>query len=162
MTKEAVVMKRTNEGAFTLLELIIVIIIVGILSSLAIPKYFKMVENARVTEAIVNIRIIREAMERCLIMTGNVAKACRLDDNDDGPANLDIENPSYDPGAHFSYNVFGLGLDVYGITVFRNALDGGKVDLNTYLQLIRTSYNNYYYYGFGDYADYPFAGKINS
>ena len=40
-----------NKKGFTLLELIIVIIVIGILASIALPRYMRVTERARVTEA---------------------------------------------------------------------------------------------------------------
>lgn len=39
---------KRNEGGFSLIELVIVIVILGILAAVAIPKYEDMRENARV------------------------------------------------------------------------------------------------------------------
>lgn len=49
---------------FTLIELIIVCIILGILASIALPKYVKTVENSRVAEAKNMLGAIREAQLR--------------------------------------------------------------------------------------------------
>ena len=43
--------KMFNKKGFTLLELIIVIIVIGILASIAMPRYMRVAERARVTEA---------------------------------------------------------------------------------------------------------------
>ncbi len=49
---------------FTLLELIIVIIIIGILASLAIPQYIKLAEKSRSAEGVSLLNIYRSAQIR--------------------------------------------------------------------------------------------------
>lgn len=46
---------------FTLVELLVVIIIIGILASIAMPQYTKIVEKARATEAVMAFGYIRTA-----------------------------------------------------------------------------------------------------
>ncbi|MBM3285868.1 MAG: prepilin-type N-terminal cleavage/methylation domain-containing protein [Candidatus Eisenbacteria bacterium] len=43
--------RKKSEKGFTMIELMVVVVIVGILSSIAIPIYGKYVKNARITEA---------------------------------------------------------------------------------------------------------------
>jgi len=45
---------------FTLLELIIVVIIIGILASIGLPRYFDAIEKARKAEAVGTMTTIRE------------------------------------------------------------------------------------------------------
>ena len=53
-------MKRGHPG-FTLIELMVVVLIVGILARIAIPSYRQMVLKARAAEALSNIQAIRVA-----------------------------------------------------------------------------------------------------
>ena len=53
-------MKKKQKG-FTLIELVITVVIVGILSLVSVPIYQYYVERARLTEAISNLRAIADA-----------------------------------------------------------------------------------------------------
>jgi prepilin-type N-terminal cleavage/methylation domain-containing protein len=62
-------MKNMKKG-FTLIELLVVVLIIGILASIAIPQYFKVVEKARVAEAMSLIASVKSAEERYLARGG--------------------------------------------------------------------------------------------
>ncbi len=51
-----------GKRGFTLIELIIVIVIVGILAMVAIPKYFANIQKAKRAEAVSSMRSIREGL----------------------------------------------------------------------------------------------------
>ena len=50
-----------RRNAFTLLELLIVIIILGILATIALPRYLKSVEKSKDAEAYLHLGLIRTA-----------------------------------------------------------------------------------------------------
>ena len=51
---------------FTLMELLVVVIIIGILASIALPGYMNAIEKARATEAVVITKAIQDAVQRHL------------------------------------------------------------------------------------------------
>ncbi len=48
-----------RESGFTLTEILIAIVVLGVLAGLALPNYFRTVEQARSNEAVANLNIIR-------------------------------------------------------------------------------------------------------
>ncbi len=118
-------MKNTinNKSGFTLLEIIIVIIIVGVLASLALPKFFQTVEFSKSTEALATIGTLRQAMERCYLQNQpNTYVGCLI-------TNLDVANPSNNavppnPAALFNYTIPVVGLSNYTIIAARIAGPG--------------------------------------
>jgi len=123
--------KLTNTSGFTLLEIIIVIIIVGVLASLALPRFFATVEFSRSTEAFSSLTAIRGALERCYLQKSGTYSGC--DDFDD----LDIDDPALAPNSHFSYSIQSTSDTGYQIRATRNSTDGGTTD--SYIQVDQTS-----------------------
>ena len=120
-------LKRNNSG-FTLLEIIIVIIIVGVLASLALPKLFSTIEYSRSSEALSAITSIRSSMERCKLMNANNYANCTVFGTE-----LDMPDPGTNPGTHFTYVIYATDEDTYRITAGRNAVDGGSTADSIYI-----------------------------
>ena len=115
---------KQNKSGFTLLEIIIVIIIVGVLASLALPRFFATVEFSKSAEALNAMGVIRQSLERCFLVTPNTYVGCNLDTGL-GVNNLDIADPGLSPGTRFTYVVSVQGANGYVITATRNNTDGG-------------------------------------
>lgn len=79
-------MKKRNNKGFTLLELLVVVLIIGILSAIALPQYKLVVEKSRMTEAITILRAIANAQDRFFMVNGRYATSYEMD-------KLDIEIP---------------------------------------------------------------------
>jgi len=105
-----------KKKAFTLLEIIIVIIIVGVLASLALPRFFRMIESCRSVEAMAMLTQWHHSIERCFAQTLDYTLCTTFDD-------LDIEDPTTAPGSHFdSYGMWGNQAN-YFIQVGRNTVN---------------------------------------
>ncbi len=112
-------MRINKKSGFTLLEVIIVIIIVGVLASLALPRFFSTVEYSKATEAMQAVTTVRQSIERCYLMRSSYSGPCV------SFTNLDVEDPGQVPNAHFSYALTAPAATQYTITATRNTRNGG-------------------------------------
>ena len=95
---------RKNQG-FTLLEIIIVIIIIGVLASLALPRFFRTTENSRAMEALTHLSSIRQSMQRCFLPGNSYMPPAPMTPCNTFPA-LDVDDPgdlAIYPRTHFTY-----------------------------------------------------------
>ena len=92
-------MKRARAAGFTLMELLIVVIIVGILASVALPQFGRMTRRARVSEAQNMVAAILTA--EWLYYQENSAFTATL-------GNLMVDIPA-DGNTNWDYAVTGVG-----------------------------------------------------
>jgi len=112
--------RKRNSRGFTLLEIMIVIIIIAVLASLAMPKLFRVIEFSRSAEAVNTLSVIRKSIIRCFVFKKDV-RLCQSFNS------LDVSDPSstLDTTSHFDYSVRGLNMAEFRITATRNNLHAG-------------------------------------
>ena len=98
---------------FTLIELIVVIIIIGVLASFGLPQYIKVAEKARKAEGVSLLSVIRSSQLRYKVETGVYATVMTSLD-------LDYTTPKY-----FTVNApTGTAAQVGKVT--RNGVEGAQ------------------------------------
>lgn len=105
---------------FTLIELLVVVLIIGILSSVALPQYATAVEKARASEARIIMNTIIRNVETCVLETGitDDPTVCQNPDS----WNLDLSGGEWqeEKGVYVTkYFRYEVGGDVSGILAGR-------------------------------------------
>lgn len=91
------------KNGFTLIELLVVVLIIGILTAIAMPQYQKVVERARMAEAVSNVRALYQANQRYFLATGvNASKMSELDVHIQGSS----DSPDSVTTKNFYYSVY--------------------------------------------------------
>ena len=115
---------RRNKGGFTLLELLIVIVILGVLAGLALPVYTASIERSRRQEAVATLSAVKDSASRFFQFNNTYTNMTY--------AQMDYD-PTVPPGngqtVHYAYGapaVAGGGL-TYTVTATRLlGVDGGN------------------------------------
>ena len=104
---------------FTLVEVLIVVIIIGILASIAVPQYMTSIEKARSGEAAVNIGSVRTSVDRYWYQNASITSNF---------AYLDVDNPNDITNKLYTYTLTDDGTDAstraYTITATRTSAGG--------------------------------------
>lgn len=114
---------------FTLLELIVVILIIGSLASVAIPRMFRMIEISYATEALHTLGTIKGASGRChmaaAVIQGemNTSGDCAMFDQ------LDMGDPSFLSDSNFVYAI-ATAPGTVTLMATRNGNNGGDNGLS--------------------------------
>lgn len=93
-------MSRTNRKGFTLVELAVVIVIIGVLAAFGVPQFLKSVERSKAAEAFNYLSAVRAAQERYISQqgvycddtnfAGGTGEDCKLDINQVSPKYFDV------------------------------------------------------------------------
>ena len=75
---------------FTLIELLIVMVIVGVLGTVSLPKYRASMERGRATEGINNVRAISDAVNAKYVMNENSYSLAGLTDSNGNVTGVDM------------------------------------------------------------------------
>lgn len=111
-----------RKNGFTLTEILIVVAILGILASLAVPRLFPQTERGRSAEAISFLSVIRQGEEAYRLGTGDYLALTAASTNADwNQIGMELPVAAADNGPFFNYTVtIGAG-PIFTATATRDA-----------------------------------------
>ena len=115
-----------NNGGFTLIELLVVVLIIGILTAVAVPQYNKAVEKSRLTQQMVTVRALYNALEVYRMENGDYPPA---KDGKPGTHNISYFNDILDIDIHTNQQISYYPSMFIGIAGFAT----GRISINWYL-----------------------------
>lgn len=106
-------MKNVTKNGFTLVELLVVVLIIGILSSVALPQYTKAVKKARGVQVVSTVSSLAKAMNMAYLEDGRYQRSYMSYDGAlHYSSDFDIDVPTLKlPGNGVAINANGSGSD---------------------------------------------------
>ncbi|MBO4708125.1 MAG: type II secretion system protein [Elusimicrobiaceae bacterium] len=124
-----------NKKGFTLIELLVVVLIIGILAAIALPQYRKSVEKAKVAEALLNFKTIKESTERYVLANGLTSGI----DFEDIPLDVELSGGEFGDSTNYTTKNYRYSAWVdsnyYEIEVYTNS------DTNYYILVYNSDRN---------------------
>jgi len=112
-----------RKKGFTLVEVLIVVIIIGILAAIAMPQYVGTIEKARSAEATSNVGALRSSMDRYWYEKSSQPSYTAATLN-----TLDIDNPNDDGNRMYDYTL----TDSSDITARSYTIRADRIDKASY------------------------------
>ena len=148
-------MKNTAKG-FTLIELLVIVLIIGILTSVALPQYQKAVAKTRIISGLPLARGLKTALDEYYLANGNFTAVYENLILDVPPNYTDKDGNAYSKvlaGTELYYNAGRAGQQMYKIQT------GGVVQYQ-YLLPIGKTINIYFHSSYATADDGAYKGRI--